>query len=235
MSFMSSQYDDILKGVKKNTKTIKCLKKENATLKEDVKKLQSTVTFLNEVRLQNDCVINGITVDDKTKPIDVVIAVANTIGAKIVEDDVEDAYFLKKKNQASPKTVVVKFVNNKTKLKFMQEKKKLREQLETKSVYINDFVSKDTMEVFHHAKSLKAVGYKFIYTHGGKVFAKKDEKSKQIRLKSMGDVDDLLKQVVSKGKHERKLIEVELSDDDEEEEDSDDEENDDEDVFHSPN
>lgn len=83
MNFMSSQYDTILKGVKKNSEKIKSLQKENKSLREDVKDLKSTVAFLNGIRVQNDCIINGIKKDEQSKPMEVVLDIAKKTGAKM--------------------------------------------------------------------------------------------------------------------------------------------------------
>lgn len=63
---------------------------------------------------------------------------------------------------------------------------------EWKNVYVNDFLSKDTLKIFKHAKSLKSVGYKIVYIRSGKIFAKKDENSRQLKINNMDDVDRLL-------------------------------------------
>lgn len=42
MNFMASQYDEILKSVKKNTQYIKNVQRENKNLRVDVRKLKST-------------------------------------------------------------------------------------------------------------------------------------------------------------------------------------------------
>lgn len=93
-----------------------------------------------------------------------------------------------------------------------------------KTVYINDFLSKQSLEVFHHAKSLKTIGYKFVYSRDGNIFAKKDEKSKQIKIKSMEDVDKIL--LAASGgllrKNRTVIVPAETSEDDD---DGDDDEN----------
>lgn len=107
----------------------------------------------------------------------------------------------------------------------MKEKKKLKEVDELKNVFVNDFLTKESLELLKYAKSLKAVGYKFIYTQSGKIIARKDEKSRQVFLKNMDDIDQLLMKSsanvplrtngASKGDHDD-------GDDDEQEEDEDD-------------
>ncbi|KAI8119868.1 hypothetical protein CVS40_8785 [Lucilia cuprina] len=191
IKFMSSQYDDILRGVKKNTQNIKSLQKENKNLK-DVKKLKSSIAFLNDIRVKNNCIINGIKTEGKSNAVDIVLDIAKKSGAEISEDKIEDAYFIGRKNDKDKSSVVVKFLDHKSKMAFIKEKRKLREMEEMKNVFVNDFLSKESLEVLKHAKSLKTVGFKYIYTIAGKVFVKQMDGSRQIRVRSMDDVDGLL-------------------------------------------
>ncbi|XP_075157874.1 uncharacterized protein LOC142231140 [Haematobia irritans] len=223
MKFMSSQYDDILKGVRKNTQDIKNLQRENRNLRESNKQLTSTVAFLSEARVENNCIINGIQTDNNAKPIDVVMDIIKKSGAEISEDKIDKAYFLKQRNNQS--SVVVKFVNNRSKVTFMKEKKKLSELDDTKKVYVNDFLSKETLNVFKYAKSLKSVGFKFIYTSGGRVFAKKNEESRQMRIRSLEDVDEILKKYaggITKTNVRRSGV-YDIDDEDDEDDDDNDE------------
>lgn len=184
MQFMASQYDSILKGVKKNDKQIKALKKRNVTLREEVKSLKSTVNFSNNMRVQKYCIINGIKADDERLAMDVLMDVSKQIGADICKDEVEEAYFLNRNKsnsnnkQNEKKSMVVKFANMKTKQLFMKEKSKKKQMDNLKMVYVNDFLCKESLELFNHAKALKEVGFKFVYIKGGNVYAKKDEKSR---------------------------------------------------------
>lgn len=233
INFMSSQYDAILKGVAKNTKQIKTLKKQNDTLREEVKNLKSTVKYLNDCRVLKDVIINGIEVDDKKTAVEVVLDVAKKTGADICEDEVEEAYFLNRRKQNNKKedkttSLVVKFTNKKSKNTFMQEKSKMKEIEGLKKVYVNDFLCKETLQLLSYAKSLKSVGFKYVYAKTGNIFAKKDEKSRQIRLNSVEDVDDLLCKSAGGARKRNILAEIENIDDV-------DDEDDDDSQFESPN
>lgn len=221
IKFMASQYDEILKGVAKNKKKIDLLQKENKSLRDEVKQLKSSVKLLNDVRVQNNCIVNGIEVkDDTVTPLQAVLELANKTGADICEDEVEDAYFLNVKNnnkkKSNKKSLVVKFTNKKSKKIFMSEKAKMKEIDSLKTIFINDFLSKETLELFNHAKSLKTVGYKFVYSRGVNIFAKKDEKSRQIRINSMDDVDKMLLSATGGRlkKNRADIVNIETSEDD---------------------
>lgn len=223
IKFMSSQYDTILKGVANNNKKINNLQKENKSLRNEVKQLKSSVKFLNDVRVQNDCVINGVKVkDEKVKAIDIVLNIAQKTGADICENEIDDAYFLNTKEKSSNvsteprmKSIVVKFANKKCKKIFMAEKAKMKDMDDFKKVYVNDFMCKESMEVFNYAKSLKEVGYSFVYTRGGIIFARKDSNSRPFRIKSMDDVDRiLLNSSGGGGRRNGSVVHVETTDDD---------------------
>lgn len=200
MNFMSSQYDEILKGVKKNTVSIKKLEKENKSLREDVKNLKSV---------------------EKSTAVDVVLDVAKKAGAGICENEIDEAYFTNRNKNPNKTSVVVKFTNRKSKFAFMKEKKKLKDIDELKTVYVNDFLPKESMEILQHAKSLKSVGFKYVYTREGKIFAKEQEDSRQILLRCMDDVDALLLKS-SVGRRFRNSHGVVANDDEEGEDDDDD-------------
>lgn len=111
----------------------------------------------------------------------------------------------------------------------MNEKAKMKQIDDLKSIYINDFLCKESLEVFNHAKTLKTVGYKFVYSKGGNIFAKKDEKSRQIRIYSMDDVDKMLLSA-SGGRSMKSRAAIVNDDNSDEDDDDDDGEN-----FRSPN
>lgn len=196
IQFMSSQFDTILKGVASNKKKIDSLQNENCLLREEVNSLKLSLKFLNDDRVKKDCIINGVD-DKKENATEVVMDIAKIIGAEISADQVEDAYFVhnkkSNKNEASnKKSIVVKFSKKIHKDKFMAEKSKLKQNDTLRNVFINDFLCKESMELLNYAKSVKAVGYKFVFAKGSKVFVKKDEKSHLVFIKSMDDVDKIL-------------------------------------------
>lgn len=240
IQFMSSQYDSILKGVAANKKRIDSLQKENDSLREEVRSLKSSVKYLNDNNVKNDCVINGVEASDDEKAIDVVLKIAGKIGAEIKADQVDDAYFLQNrnkdnKNASKKRSVVVKFSTKTQKQKFMAEKSKLRQSEELKTVFINDFLCRESMELLNYAKSVKAVGYKFVFARGAKVFVRKDEKSRIIFIRSMDDVDKILMRASQGIPAVRRSHVTTINDDSSESAEEEEEDGDDDNSFQSPN
>lgn len=170
------------------------MQKENNILRNEIKTLKGSVKILNDERVKDDCIISGVKTNDGEKALDKLLEISTGAGVNLSENEVKDAYFLKKRSNSSnnKQTMIVKFESNKSKAKMMQIKKKLKENEDTKSIFINDFLSKETLNVFKHAKSLKSVGYQSVYTYNGKVYIKRSEISKPRLVRSEEEVDELL-------------------------------------------
>lgn len=99
-----------------------------------MKNLKSTIKLLNDCRVQNDSLINNIELDGEI-----------------------NAYILQSNANGNKKSIVVKFNNKQAKNAFMKEKAKLKSIDKFKNVYVNDFLARDSSEIFKHVKSLKAI------------------------------------------------------------------------------
>lgn len=190
MTFMSRQFDEILKGIAENKKKLDVVQKENNALKTELNDLKKTVKILNDNRVKNDCLVSGVESDDKTSAADVMITAMKNIGVDLKAEEIDDAYFLKSNN--SKKNMVVKFVSIKSKQKIMSAKPKLRDNEAMKNVFVNDFLSKETLTLLNHAKTLKTVGYRRVYATSGRVYVKKSELSKPKLIRNAEEVDDIL-------------------------------------------
>lgn len=192
MSFMSKQFDDIIKGIAENKKKLDVVQKENKVLKAEISVLKQTVRFLNDERVKNDCLVSGIEVSDNSSAVEAVINVMKSVDINLKTDEFEDAYFIGKNKNVKRKTVVAKFNSKASKQKVMSAKAKLNQKEETKSVFVNDYLGKETLNLLNHAKSLRSVGYRRVYAVNGKVCVKMSELSKPKLIKSADEVDQLL-------------------------------------------
>lgn len=225
MTFMSKQFDEIIRGVAENKKKIEAVQKENRVLKNEVNNLKDSVKLLNDERVKNNCLISGIEVKEGSTAVDTLLEIAKDVGVDLKEDDVEEAFFIKKNNTSNKtknlkQSIIVKFDSKKSKQKLMSAKQKLKEKEETKSVYVNDCLSKETFNLFRHAKTLHKVGYQSVYTYSGRVYVKLSEISKPRLIRSEEEVDDmLLKATTNKLQKRRSNLQPPLAVDDTHDED----------------
>lgn len=193
VDFMSKQYDDLLKNVANNKKKIGEIEKENVALKNEVACLRTSVKMLNDVRVKNDCIVNGLKVEDGISAVDAVVNLCQAVGVDLVPQNIEEAFFINKRNSESQKkTVVVKCSSKANKDKLMSVKPKLKDNVETTAVYVNDFLSKETMDLLNYARALRNVGYRQVFARSGKVYCKKSEISRPYLIKDQSEVDWML-------------------------------------------
>lgn len=216
MNFMSKQYDDILKGVVENKKKIEAVQKENKILKQEVKTLKNSIKFLNDQRVKHDCLVSGVEVPDGSSAVDTIIKLTSEVGVELNAESIDDAYFVKKRNnrtgknekkneeKAEKQTVVVKFNSKKSKEKLMSVKPKLKET--ESNIFVNDFLSRETLSLLNYAKTLKTVGYRAAYAAGGKIFVKKSELSKPKFIASEEEVDELLLEATTNRSRNRRSL-----------------------------
>lgn len=206
MNFMSTKFDEVLKGISENKKKIERIEKENQNLKMEVKNLKDSMKFLNDQRVKNDCIISGINYDSEKNAAQAVIEFSKTVGADIPKESIDDAYYLRNKTQTNPKTsLVVKFISKSAKDTFMAVKPQLKKKEETKSIYVNDFLSKESMHLLNYARSLKSIGFERVYSHSGRIFAKKNEITKPRLIRSEEDVNTILLDATTSRQYSRRV------------------------------
>lgn len=162
IEFMSNQYDELLKSVAENNKKLEIMQKENRMLKNEVNTLKESIKFLNSQRVKNDCIVRGVVADNNSSAVETLIELSKKAGVQLDEDNIDDAFFFKNKGDKvnEKKTMVVKFDNKKSKDKLMMCKAKLKNTEDTKNIFIGDYLSKETLNLLHYAKSLYPCLYK---------------------------------------------------------------------------
>lgn len=216
MNFMSSKFDEVLKGILENKEKIKNIEKENRQLKLEVNNLKDSVKMLNDQRVKNHCIISGVTTMNDLSAAETVIEISGKVGVEIQAQSIEEAYFLKKKDINKPSQIVVKFNSKTEKEKLMSAKSKFKDAENSKSIYINDFLSKESLELLKFARTLKNVGFHAVYSNGGKIFAKRSAITRPRLIRNEEDVKAILLEATTNQSRRlsRKVISVEDSDED---------------------
>lgn len=218
INFMSAKFDEVFKDVAANKKKITEIERENKKLKTEIQTLRTSVKILNDNRVKNDCIISGLDGASGVDAKEAVFNLSKTVGIEFEPNAVEDAYFIRKKGRTEKKdddkkTVVVKFSSKANKEKLMSSKSKLKEKENTNKVFVYDFLSKETLNLLNHAKSLKAVGYQHVYSRNGKVYCKKSDLAKQQLILCEDDVDNMLLNVTTNKHWKRRSLVMNRDDD----------------------
>lgn len=103
IEFMSNQFDGILKGIAENKTKLEVLQKENKNLRMELKEIKNSVKYLNDYKVRNDCLINGIVVGEEANAVQTIVKVMKDVGMELKENDIDIAYFLKENKNAKQK------------------------------------------------------------------------------------------------------------------------------------
>ncbi|CAH1962501.1 unnamed protein product [Acanthoscelides obtectus] len=67
---------------------------------------------------------------------------------------------------------------------------------ESKRIFVDEELTKETYQLFKHSRQLKGVGYKYVWHREGKILARKNDGSDIIFIRNVNQVNDLLALIV---------------------------------------
>jgi hypothetical protein len=179
--------------------------KEVAVVKADTTKLQSDVSVINsdihELRqelLVNNIVVSGLKIDKECGLRENFRNLTSLLGMELSDAEISDIFMVQRK--AGP-VLIVKLVNTKTKLDLMTAvriKSKVAGSAEApnpvKDVYLNDHLSNYYEHLWFKARLLKKkANFAGVWTMLGKIYMRKLEGGKQIRIRTLENLQEQYK------------------------------------------
>lgn len=140
---------------------------------------------------------------------DSVIELSKSIGVSMGPENIAEAFFLRNRKNSSKnekKSVIVKFSTKSCKDKLMSAKSKLKENENMSGVYVNDYLSRETLNLFNYAKALKEVGYQHVFARNGRVLYKRSDISRPQVIRSEEDVDKILLNATTNKPYKRRSM-----------------------------
>lgn len=203
VQFCSDKLDDFGKAMTTLSNDVLSIKKENECLKIKNKeielKLNDYELKLNEMKqesLQSNLEITGIDETKNESVANILDAIANTLGLKYNLTDIINAYRLPKGNKKLS-TIRVCFTNKNLRDTWLQQykvKKDLKstdinKSLKNNRIYFNEHLTPINKKLLYETKQLsKSKNYKYIWISDGKVFIRKEDNTKSIKIRSLDDL-----------------------------------------------
>lgn len=195
--------NDTCDGVKELIKEMKELRREVQSLREKNEKLESENLRLNEKIEQLEQYQRANNIEIKGVPgegdaYDVVKRIGAILKEPITDADIDICHRVPT-FKPTEQNIVVRFVRREKRDKFLKESKKQRVTTkdldyggDSKPVYINEHLTAANKKLLGAAVARKkATNWKFVWTAGGKIFARKDEDSRAFRIATLLDVDKI--------------------------------------------
>lgn len=208
MTYMNSQYEEILREHKQNKDVIKNIQQENLQLKAIIDKQNSRISQLEQHSRSNNVEIQCVPEKKDENLIQIVSRVCQVVGGDFGQDNILHCTRVAKINNTSsrPRSIVVQLNSPRTRdyllaaaIKFNKANpgdKLNTRQLgfagESRPIFVTEHLSPDN-KYLHAAARLKSreKGYKFVWVRSGRIFMRKTEESKPLVIKSMACLDKL--------------------------------------------
>lgn len=196
MQFLSDIYEEQKTQIRATFDEIKQLKEENCTLKEKVDSMEERLNQIEQREKEKNIVISGIPKQEELLS-ETIGKVFKALKVPINEGDAQEIFRLNK-NEDAP--ILLKLKNTTIKhelISGMRQMKglKLNEcglSGGAKNIYFNEDLTRQNQILFKKVRDIKKEkDYHKAYVLNGKVFLKKNENDRPVRIKNEIDIEQL--------------------------------------------
>lgn len=205
MDYQSSLFDDMIVESKKQTEKMDELnralvvcQKENSELKSEVVDMQYKLNEMEQYSRNYNIEIKGVPEARNENVYDIVNKISEQLGCNNVAADIELCHRVpsNKRSPNAPPNIIVKFFARRSKERIMDGKKQKGELLANEigfansnsKIYVNEHLTSVNKNLFWLARNAKSMGFKFVWTKNGRIFLRKDETSRTIRVMKPSDI-----------------------------------------------
>lgn len=207
--YIQDKFDEYEKSLEFNSELIKNLtstitnlkvanedlRKENTKIKDELRVIKTEIADLQQYSRRNNLEISNLPETENEKISDVLNSVFNCLEIDVM-DKVSIAHRVPTANKAKPKPIIVQFTNRDSKnlcLKAAKSKKITASQIDGKHkdlpIFFNEHLIPSLKEVFYHCRKFKTENnFKFAWVKDGKIFIRKNENSRVIRIANTADL-----------------------------------------------
>lgn len=188
--------NSIAAEVKALRKEIQSLTESNQHLQEENQQLSTRIEELEQYQRSNNLELRGLPLEGE--PYQIVTKICDMLGEPIAVTDIDICHRVATA-KSSEKNIIVRFVNRSKRNAVMAKSKKKR--LSTSGldlpgpdspVFINDHLTRLNKQLLGAAIARKrVVKWRFVWTSGGKIFARKAEDAVAVRIASMQDLEKM--------------------------------------------
>ncbi|KAJ0181606.1 hypothetical protein K1T71_002328 [Dendrolimus kikuchii] len=208
VSFMSKQYDDILKDFKATKETVKDLRENNDKMQMMVNNLNAKVNQLEQESRNNNIEIQCVPENRSENINSIVIQLSKLIKCTVTEENILQCTRIAKFNKEStrPRSIVVKLSSPRIRDCFLASVIKFNKANpdsklntshigiagERKPIFVTEHLSTYNKSLHAAARQkAKELNYKFIWVRNGQILMRKSESSKYVIIKNMEFLDKL--------------------------------------------
>lgn len=194
VKYMKDNFSRINKNVTK-------LEKENQQLKKEIESIRHDINANAQSRFCNVLKIYNIPEAPNENLFNLFEKICALIGYQSSDCLLDTIYRLRSRvKQITPSILVVKFIRNSDKNKFLKIKKSNKPDLFSSDldpafnkvpIYINEYLTAYNLKLLRETRQLKLDGiFEFVWSRNGNIFARRDANSKILSIRSIQDLNN---------------------------------------------
>lgn len=196
VEFISQKFDENFKQNAELKKLLNTFKSENDKLRKRVVELEGKCGEIEQISLNKGLILSGIPNQGKNEDVhDITKKVLKAINCKINNNDIEEVY----RRGKDGSQIVINLKTEQIRDNILKKRKEATSVKVTECnlngennvIYFNEYLTSYMNKLFYDARCLKNNGYKFVWVKSGKIFIRKDEKSKIIQIRNSDDIDNI--------------------------------------------
>ena len=208
VDFVNDKYDDILAQLKQANEKIQrkgtSLRQIRKDLDDARKEAQDAMNGFENLAeyLRRDCLeISGVPPSESYTCNQLVMAVRQTIGVQVKEEDISTSHPLPTFREDAPPKIIVKFTRRDTRNSFYTDRRKLIDKKASdlpdlgitaeSKVHISESLTRYKKGLFGEVNKLrKRIRWKHILTQNSRIYVKESDKSTVVGINSYEDLDE---------------------------------------------
>lgn len=205
---LGKKYDEIKGNIKTTidnqeilNQTLKKIQKENKLYKEEIMDLKERIEYLERNSLDTTLNLYPVVETENMDISAILQKIGKKTGVKIEERDIVEKYRKPTKKSGKPGDIIIKCTSKVLRDKIIDGIKKVKlmhEDIGIKCdlgrIYGNEELTREGKNIFYKAQRYKfEEKWKFLWVKSGKIYMKKDEGSRAIRLDNMDILEKLCK------------------------------------------
>lgn len=213
VTFCADTFDDVKCQLTKITEDLKramgeitklqtkvaTLEKQKTLAEDEVTKLRVENQDLQQYVRRNNLEIHGIPHVNNENPVEIAKSLGKALGVEVCDSDIDACHRLPQKKMEFPPPLLIKFCSRLKKDQLLSAKK-IGDRISSKdvgipapdrSVYINEHLTPNNKYLHKLARDLRKCGFKYVWTRECKIYVRKSDNQRAIRITSVEDVKRL--------------------------------------------
>lgn len=171
---------------------------ENTVIKKELNEIKLDVIELKQYSRRTNIEIAGIP-ESENEDMSKILSKIDEISDTNIVDNLIIAHRVPSFKKDKPKPIIVQMKSKQTRDEILKKLKNRRlttseinNRFEDMPIYVNEHLTHELKSLFYHARNFKKENnYKFCWTRDGKIFIRKDETSRILRIKLIEDLNQL--------------------------------------------